>query len=316
MYLIINHFGFDLPKSGVSDQDIIEVFSNLGNLFIELKKINVDIITHSKLSLFSFKDKSIREYILNIKNINIRKAVIALTGKVTPICSDIDTSFEADDIISFGNCKEGVEELDVCYTFLSCAMFYMNPILTINTLCSKKQYLENNIKIICDKNTYTLQNYHLVPYENVVEKIKSYQEELSIDKYNAIDDWDDYKDFVNENFKYSKITTHCIEILKSKYSYSNSYSVDFRNKIQRIDKFIIDEGGNPKAIDFQKLSKKHYSPESDTRYNSLKKSHSGILNYDNKQVYLNWHTWVQDCRMYFERENDHVCYVHYEKKIL
>jgi len=315
MYLIINHFAFEYPKNDISENDIIDTFNNLGSLSIELKKLSVDLITHSTLSQVVLNEKPIRNYIQNIENDNIRKAIIILMGKIKPICSDTDFAFENRENIAFGNCVEEIEKCDVNYTFLSCALFYLDPILTINNLCSKEQFLKDNIKIICDENDYTLQNYHLIPYENVLKKIKSYQKDLSIDKYNAIDNWDDYKDFVNENFQYSKITNHCIDILKSKYSYGNSYSLDFRNKVRRIDTFVADEGGNPKAIDFKKLSNKHYSPESDTRYKDLQKSHSGILNCDNKQVYLNWHTWVQDCRMYFEREDNHVCHVHYEKKI-
>lgn len=315
MYLIINHFAFEYPKNDISDTDIVSAFNNLGELFIELKKLNVDLITHSTLSQISLNKKPIRDYIQNLENTNIKRAMISLLGKIRPLCSDTDLSFEGNENIAFGNCKEEIESLDVCYTFLSCALFYLDPILTINNLCSKEQFLEDKIKIICDEDKYTLSNYKLIPYQNVLDKISQYQKDNLIVEYNSINDWEKYQEFINVNFSFCKITNHCIEELKSRYSYGNSYSRDFRNKVERINKFIVKEGGKPLAADFKKLSKKHYSPESKTRKNDLKKSHPTILNFSNLQVDLDWHTWVQDCRMYFERENDHVCFVHYEKKI-
>ncbi|MDX9756028.1 MAG: hypothetical protein WC279_09960 [Sulfurimonas sp.] len=316
MYLFVNHFAFEQPKSGITDMDIFEALNNLGNLFLALKKKNVDLIVHNTLSQTSFNGSSIIEYIKRLDDITPKQALITLMGKIKPICTNTDTSFEASDSIAFGNCLEETEKIDISYTFLSCAMFHLNPILTINNLCGKPQFLNDTIKIICDEDKeHILDNYKLMPYEDVIKKIEQFQKKKSLDKYNSINNWDDYKDFVNTHFKFSKITDHCIKELKSRYGYSNSYSDDFKNKVLRINEFIEREGGNPKAIDFAKLSKKHYSPESSTRYSDLKKSHSGILNFSNIQVDLNWHTWVQDCRMYFEREDDHVCYVHYEKKI-
>lgn len=316
MYLFVNHFAFEQPKSGITEKDIIEALTNLGNLFFALKKMDVDLIVHNTLSQSSLNGNSIIDYIRKLEDIVPRQAMSALMGKITPICSNTDTSFEASDAIAFGNCIEETEQIDVNYSFLSCAMFHLDPILTIDNLCSKSQFLKGTIKIICDENKeYILNNYKLIPYSNVIEKIKLFQKNRLLDQYYLIDNWDNYQTFVNQNFKYSKITDHCINELKSRYGYQNSYSNDFRNKVLRINDFIEREGGNPKNIDFKKLSQKHYSPESSSRYDDLKKSHSGILNYSNVHVDLNWHTWVQDCRMYFERENDHVCFVHYEKKI-
>ena len=171
------------------------------------------------------------------------------------------------------------------------------------------------INIICDKTSYKLQNYQLVPYEDLLEKLREYQTSQKLDEYNAIDNWNSYINFVNQHFSYSRITQDCISELSRKYAYNNSHANDFRNKVKRINDFIEREGGNPKSVDFNKLSQKHYSPESTTRYEALKKSHSGILNYEGKQVFLNWHTWIQDCRIYFEREDTYICFVHYEKKI-
>ncbi len=316
MYLFLNSFAFEHPKNKITETDIIEALSNLGNLFLALKKRNVDLIIHDTLSQTFLNGRLIREYIKGLEDITSKQAMIALMGKIKPICTNTDKSFEASDSIAFGNCLEETEKIDVCYTFLSCAMFHLDPILTIDNLCSKPQFLQDTIKIICDQNKeYILNNYKLMPYTNVVEKIEVYQQSQSLDQYNLIDNWDDYKDFVNKHFKYSKITDHCIKELKSRYGYDNSYSNDVRNKVLRVNKFIESEGGKPKAIDFKKISKKHYSPESSSRYEALKKSHSGILNYTDDHVYLNWHTWVQDCRIYFEREDDYICYVHYEKKI-
>jgi len=184
MYLFINHFAFEYPKSNIQDTDIINAFNNLGNLFIELKKINIDLITHSTLSQVSLNAKPIRTYLQNIEDHDIRKAIITLIGKIRPICSDTDLAFENKENIAFGNCLEEIEKIDVCYTFLSCALFYLDPILTINNLCSKEQFLKDNIKIICDSESYTLDNYKLIPYTNVIEKIKEYQKNKLLDKYN------------------------------------------------------------------------------------------------------------------------------------
>lgn len=317
MYLIINHYAFEFPRIDITGPDIVEALDNLGNLFIELKKIGVDLITHDTLSQTSLNDKLIIEYTKKIESINTRQAVRILLCKTKPKCSNSDNAFENNDTIAYGNCVEEIDKKDICYTFLSCALNYLDPILTINNLCSKEQFLKNEIKIICDDDkNYDLTNYQLIPYQNVVDKIKENQKDKLVDKYNLINNWNDYKDFINDHFSFSKITDHCIEVFNNKYSYSNSYSVDIRSKILRINKLIEIEGGDPRSVDFKKISKKHYAPESASRYEDLKKSHSGILNYNNEQVYLNWHTWVQkDCRIYFEKEDDHICFVHYEKKI-
>lgn len=316
MNLFINHFAFTKPRDNLVEQNVIEALSHLGNLFITLKKMDIELSIHQSLSQTILLGKSIREYIKQISDVNTRRSIIGLLSKIKPICSDVDTPYEDDENIILGNCKEEQEALDILNTFMSCAIYYDNPILTINNLCSKEQFLNETINIVCDDGLiYTLVNYQLTPYLDVIEKIKLYQEEKLLDEYNLIDNWRDYKEFVNSNFKYSKITEHCIDELDKRYSYNNSHANDFRNKVKRINAFIEREGGNPKAIDFKKLSQKHYSPESDTRYKALKKSHSGILNDVNIQVDLNWHTWVQDCRVYFEREDEYICFVHYEKKI-
>lgn len=316
MNLFINHFAFTEPKDDLVEQNITESLTHLGNLFIALKQMNIELSIHQSLSQTSLLGKSIRHYIKQVIDANSRKSIIELVGKIKPICSDIDTPYEDDENIVLRNCKEEQGNLDILNTFMSCAIYYNNPILTINNLCAKGQFLKDTLNIVCDDDiVYQLNNYQLVPYKDLLLKLKEYQKSKKLDEYNNIDNWRDYREFVNEHFQYSRITEHCIEELDKRYSYNNSHSTDFRNKVKRIDAFIEREGGTPKSIDFKKLSNKHYSPESDTRYKALKKSHSGILNDIGKQVYLNWHTWVQDCRVYFEREDSYVCFVHYEKKI-
>jgi hypothetical protein len=314
MYLIINHFAFEYPKSNMQDTDIIDAFNNLGNLFIELKKINIDLITHSTLSQVSLNAKPIRTYLQSIEDNNIRKAIITLIGKIRPICSDTDIAFENKENIAFGNCLEEIEKIDVCYTFLSCALFYLDPILTINNLCSKEQFLKDNIKIICDNESYTLDNYRLIPYTNVIDKIKEYQTNKLLDKHNLIDNWDDYQIFVNTYFDYCKITNYCLETLSKKFAYGNSYSVQVRNKIQRMNDLIKQANGCITTMDFSSLGLG--TPESSTRQIDLKKSHVGIKDYDDNVVHLNWHDYIQkDFRIYFEKNTAYVSFVHFEKKI-
>jgi len=316
MYLFLNHFSLEEPKEDIKKKDVIEFLENLGCLFIELKKINIDIIIYQLLSQTILINKPIREYLLSIEQLSTRQSLIQLFGKIKPFCSDNDTSFENDITIAYSNCMENVDEIDVLYTFLSCAMYYNNPILTVNSLCNKKQFFQKNIKITCDNGVeYHLDNYQLTPYQSAVEELQKYQKEELIDLYNLLDNWDDYMNFVNTNFKFTRITNSCIENLKNKFSYNNSYAIDFRNKVQRINNFLIEKGGNIGAIDFNELSKKHYAPESLTRYTSLKKSHSNIKNFKGEQVYLNWHTWVQDFRMYFEKEDEYISFIYFEKKI-
>jgi len=316
MYLLLNNFSFTEPRETIQSIDVIEALENLGKLFIELKKMNIDIIIFQLLSQTTLISKPIREYLLSLENVSTRQALAQLFGKTRPFCSDLDTAFEADEIISYSNCKEEIGNIDVLYTFFSCAMYYDNPILTVNNLCNKKQFLETKIKIVCDNNIeYKLDNYQLIPYQTVIGLLSGYQKEQLLDEYNLLNNWDDYQKFINENFQFSKITQHCINQLKKRCPYKSSYAIDFREKVKRIDLLVQKENRNIKAIDFNHLSKKHYSPESLTRFNSLKRSYPNIKNYQGEQVYLNWHTWVQDFRMYFEKEDDYISYVHFEKKI-
>ncbi|WP_024954348.1 hypothetical protein [Sulfurospirillum arcachonense] len=315
MYLFINHYAFDQPNEEISKKDVIEALDNLGKLFINLKKQNIDLIINQNLSNVRVLGDSLYKYIKNLDS-NTRLSLISLLAKIKPFCSDTDTSFEKDEILAFDNCKEKVDQTDICYTFLSCALYYLSPILTINNICSKKQFLNEEINISCDSKEYILSNFHLVPYSETIKKLYIYQKEKKLNELNKIDNWFEYKDFVNKNFSYCKITDHCLESLKDRYSYTNSYSKDFRNKVQRLNDFVDKNGGNPLAIDFKEISQKHYSPESSTRIDDLKRSHSGIKNFLGKRVNLNWHTWIQkDDRVYFEREIDHICFVHYEKKV-
>lgn len=315
MYLFVNHFAFEQPKSGITEIDIIEALNNLGNLFLALKKKNVDLIVHNTLSQTSFNGSSIIEYIRKLEDITPRQAMITLMGKIKPICTNTDTSFEASDSIAFGNCLEETEKIDVCYTFLSCAMFHLDPILTVDNLCSKPQFLNDTIKIICDNDQeYILHNYKLMPYTNLVKKIEQLQKDNLSDQYYLINNWNDYKNFINNHFKYVKITKHCMHEIEQRYSYDNSYSDIFRKKVQRFNILIEKNGGKPKNINFSPLGLG--TQESTNRIESLKKTHKGIKNFSGNNVYLNWHEYIQsDCRAYFEKEDDHVCFVHYEKKI-
>lgn len=315
MYLFINPYAFQKPKGDITESEILIALDNLAHLFIELKKINVELIIHQSLGQTSLCGKSIREYIAKLE-ISAKQAIINLVGKIRPMCSDTDTTFEQKESIAFGNCLEEVEKIDICYTFLSCALYYKNPILTINNLCSKSQFLNDKIKIVCDREIHLLENYKLIPYCDVIKKINTYMETHLFNKYYSINNWDDYMDFINSYFCYSKITEHCIFELKKKYSYTNSYACDFRKKVERIENFVKDNGGKPRAIDFNRLSQKHYCAESSSRKIELAKSHRGILNFSGEEINLDWHTWIQkDCRVYFEKEDDHICFVHYEKKI-
>lgn len=314
MYLIINHFAFEYPKSNISDGDVIDTFNNLGYLFIELKKLNVDLIIHSKLSQIQLNGKFIRDFIQSLENKNVKTAVMSLLSKIKPICSDTDIAFENNEIIAFDNCREETEQIDVCYTFLSCALFHLNPILTINSLCSKNQFLNESIKIVCDNNSFELANYKLVPYKDVLEKIEIYQGQQLEDKYNALDNWNDYKEFININLKYCKVTDACIEYISKKFSYDNSYSAIIRNKIKRMNHLIEQDSNSIMSMDFSSLGLG--TPESDTRRTKLEKSHAGIKDYSSNDVFLNWHDYIQkDFRLYFEKDNEFVSFVYFEKKI-
>lgn len=313
MYMFVNHFTFEYPKKDISDTDILEAINQLGNLFIELKELNVDLIIHSKLSQAILNKKHIREYITILKDRNVQDAFNQLLNKTRPICSDLDTPYERDEAI-LNNCVEEKEKIDILETFLACAMYYNNPILTINNICSKSQFLEDTIKITCDDNQFELNNYKLIPYRNVIEQIKEYQKIKLLDQHNAIVNWNDYQIFVNKNFDYCKITDHCLECLSKKFSYSNSYSIQLRNKIQRMNTLIQQNNGQISTIDFKSLGLG--TPESDTRFKELKESHKGIKDYNNNSINLNWHDYIQkDFRIYFEKDTEYVSFVHFEKKI-
>ncbi|RLA82499.1 MAG: hypothetical protein DRG78_07045 [Epsilonproteobacteria bacterium] len=314
MYLFLNHFAFTEPKSDLKESDVVEMLENLSILFIKLKEINVDLIIHHTLSQSMLLGKSIREYIPKLKQNNQLSTKI-LISKYNPMCSDLDTKFEENEIISFGNCKEEKEKIDVLYSFLSCALFYKNPILTINSLCSKSQFQEDMINIICDnEKSYILDNYKLIPYLNVINKIKDYQKENLIKEENLIDNWIDYKIFINKNLNYVKVTDYCVNIIEKKYSYKNSYSDTFRKKVKRFNTLIEINGGKPKEINFSSLGLG--TPESPTRFKKLKESHMGIKDFSGNVIELNWHEYIlKDCRLYFEKEDNYISFVHYEKKI-
>jgi len=314
MNLFINHFAFTEPRKDIVEQNIIEALDSLGKLFIILKKINIELAIHQSLSQVLLLGKPIREYIQKVNDSNTKKSIISLVSKIKPICTDIDTAFENDSDISFGNCKEKIGDIDVLYTFLSCSMYYQDPILTINNLCSKEQFSNNIIDIICDSKTYSLNNYKLIPYAELISKLEEYQKDKKLDEYNQIDNWTDYEIFVNKNYKYVKITKHCMIELSKRYSYNNSYSDIFRKKVKRFNDLILENGGKPKEINFSPLGLG--TRETNKDIISLKKSHPGIKNFEGDIVSLNWHEYIQsDCRVYFEKEDNYVCFVHYEKKI-
>jgi len=161
---------------------------------------------------------------------------------------------------------------------------------------------------------YNLDNYKLIPYSKVIEKAREYQKENLITIYNSISNWNDYKNFVNENCNYVKITKHCIDEIEKKYSFDNSYSDIFRKKVKRFNTLIEERGGKPKKINFSPLGLG--TQESKTRFRALKKSHVGIKDFSGNSIYLNWHEYIQsDCRVYFEKEETYISFVHYEKKI-
>jgi len=315
MYLFLNHFAFTEPKDDLTESEILIALVNLAKLFNKLNNMNIEIIIHQSLSQSILLQKPIRTYINNIVNRNERLSILSLLAKIKPICSDIDTPYDDNENILLGNCLEKEEKIDVLQTFLSCAMYFNNPILTINNLCNKAQFLKDTIKIVCDNDKYyNLDNYKLIPYLDVVNKIGEYQKENLIDKYNMIDNWNDYNHFVNKHFNYVKITNHCMHEIKRRYSFDNSYSDIFRKKVKRFNDLITANGGKPKEINFSPLGLG--TKESNTRFKKLKKSHLGIKDFSGNDIYLNWHEYIQsDCRVYFEKEDNYVSFVHYEKKI-
>lgn len=294
MYCYLNYFSFENPKEEINDTDVINTLEELCVFMELLKQHNMTLIINQRLSLLQLNGKPLKEYIKNIAEQKKRSLLIVKFTNFSPFCSDITTHYDSDEDIMLKNCMEKVSKIDILENFLACALFDKSPIVTADKLCSKKQFFEQDLKIECDNNqNFIIDNFLL---SNGSSAIESYVKKLNNEKYLQITNWDDYQDYVNQEFKYIEVLDGLVDDLQ-KYSFTSIQGRNVIEDIEKINIFIEKNKGNPKFANFKNLSK-HINEENDDK---LVKRKNKLTKKDKEgnSIIMSWHTRIGDYRLYF-----------------
>lgn len=304
-YLFLNQFSFENPKSGLSENDVLSVFINLGNLIKKLKVLDVDLIFSRVLASFKYQDKNIHDYFKQLEK-DLMILLLVKIQKPTPFCSNSYLEYEDEESIVFGNCKTKDSGREILENFLACAMYLNSPIITPKTFCDNLEFQKETIEIECENETQTIKNYYLEDIDTIINDCK-------IDIKNSVDNWERWKKDSLSLLENISITEEFFQDVSS-YSFSSIYAKSIIDFAEKINSFI--EGKKVNNINYDECCS-HTTQESETRLKQFKGQLS-IKNCQGKKEVANWHTRInQDFRLYFtlDIENNKICFVKFTKKI-
>lgn len=305
MYYFLNHFAFEHHKISISDAEVTSTLKEMVALIQNLNNNNLELILNSMFSNISVNGKALKQHILLLDQKSKIFMLDVLKRSSKPFCSDLYDEYQ-EDVVIMSDCKEAVDGIDVLETFLACAMYLKAPIITPDKLCSKSQFLESPINIQCNTghneklDNFLLSNQHLLISSLKTQTIQN------------ISDWDTYINHVNSNLKKIEILEECANDLKV-YSFNSIQGRNIREDMEKINTFIIDNGGNPAHVQYKELSK-HINEETQ---NKLVKRKSKLTrkDKDGKSKTMSWHTRIGDYRLYFYFTNDIVYFTLFCAKI-
>jgi hypothetical protein len=305
MYYFLNSFSFEKHKDDLTYNEIINTLSNLALLINEFNLNKLELIIHSTLSMEKLNDLELKSYIPKLDK-NLRVTLLAKLTKSKPFCSNTYEDYHEDETIVLANCKEELSQKDVICNFLGCAMFLKAPIVTPELFCCNSGFSNDQIKIICDRgHSENLKNYHLSNYTQIISDYKQNQQ-------NNINNWDEYFNFINDNFMHIEILQNCTQDIKV-YTFESLQGKSIREDIEKFEKFIAKNGANPSFVDYKELGS-HVNPESDTR---LKRKKNKLTKKDKKgnDILMSWHTRIGSFRLYFYFDSNKIYFNFFTTKI-
>ncbi len=304
-YLFLNQFSFENPKKGLSEDDILSVFTNLGLLLKNLKQINSELIFYDNISLFEYNQQKLIFFLQKLDR-DMKILLLTKIQKTTPFCSNSYLEYEDEENIVFGNCKTKDSGKEILENFLACAMYLNSPIITPKTFCDNLEFHKHTIEIECENETQTIKNYYLEDIDTIINDCK-------IDIKNSVDNWGKWKKDSLPLLENISITEDFFQDVSS-YSFSSIYAKSIIDFAEKINSFI--EGKKVNNINYDDCCS-HTTQESETRLKQFKGQLS-IKNCQGKKEVANWHTRItQDFRLYFtlDIENNKICFVKFTKKI-
>ncbi len=304
-YLFLNQFSFENPKSGLSEDDILSVFTNLGNLIKKLKVLNTDLIFPRLLASFKYHEKSIHKYLKELDR-DMKIFLLTKIQKPTPFCSNSYLEYEDEENIVLGDCKTKESGKEILDNFLACAMYLKSPIITPKTFCDNLEFQKEFIEIECKNEIQILKNYFLENIDTIINHCK-------IDIKNSVDSWNNWREDSLPLLKNIGITEDFFREVTS-YSFSSIYARSIIDFAEKINSFI--EGKKVNNINYDECCS-HTTQESETRLKQFKGQLS-IKNCQGQKEIANWHTRItQDFRLYFTIDigNNKICFVKFTKKI-
>lgn len=304
-YLFLNQFSFENPKNGLNEDDILSVFTNLGNLIKKLNVIDGNLIFPRLLASFKYQEKSIHDYFKQLEK-DLMILLLVKIQKPTPFCSNSYLEYESEENIVLGDCKTKESGIEILENFLACAMYLKSPIITPKILCDNLEFQKDTIEIKCKKRTETIKNYFLEDIDNVINNCK-------IDIKNSVDNWENWRQNSLPLFENISITEDFFREVSS-YSFSSVYARSIIDFAEKINHYI--DGKKVNNINYDECCS-YTTQESDTRLKKFKVQLS-VENCQGQDEIANWHTRItQDFRLYFtlDTKNNKICFVKFTKKI-
>jgi mRNA-degrading endonuclease RelE of RelBE toxin-antitoxin system len=289
MYCFLNHFSFEYHRQDISDTEVTDTLKEIVKLIIELNKNDTELILNSMFSNITVNGKELKQHVLSLDQKSKIFLLATLKNSSKPFCSDLYDEYGDNETV-MSDCKEKIDNIDILETFLACAMYLKAPIVTPDKLCSKSQFLNSTIDIICNKgHSEQLDNYFLSKKHSLITNLQT-------QIIQNISDWDTYINHVNTNLVKVEILSECIKDFKV-YSFNSIQGRNIREDIEKINQFIIDNGGNPSHVHYKQLGK-HINEETDDK---LVKRKSKLTRKDKNGIskIMSWHTRVGDYRLYF-----------------
>ncbi len=117
---------------------------------------------------------------------------------------------------------------------------------------------------------------------------------------------------INNNFNHVEILQNCNQDIKV-YTFESLQGKSIRDDIEKFEKFISTNGGNPSFVDYKELGS-HVNPESDTR---LKRKKNKLTKTDKNgnDILMSWHTRVGSFRLYFYFDSSKIYFNFFTTKI-
>jgi len=317
MYFYLNTEVFTDPKDNLVSDDIIETFKNIIDLIKKLDDYDSDLIFNKDFLYFEIDGENIYTFLeRNFDEDEVRLITNRLDMQcANSQCADLLEDYLDEDLeIKYNNCKDLITGEDIFGTALACSLFNEIPIITPDKLCKEDHhFLTDEINIIekkedSDNLNHVVKNIKLSNYMTIISDFKD-------DKYKIPPSWNEYIDNTKNQLKHVLFTKSCIKDFNKNSNINSKYITLIREHIEKLNKFVIDNGDDPKKCANITSSGVKAREESSSRLTDLADKLKKKNCCGDKYV-MTWHSRIDYYRLYFTCNYDNkMCFTFFTKKI-